>query len=74
MTPEQRLVSRFLDLPYVTRMKVIRELGLTDHSDDKLAEVERYILYLKRASSRGLLTALRKAIDAEHVLLESDDG
>jgi hypothetical protein len=57
---KRKLVYRFLDLPHVRRMEVVKSLGLAEEADTDLS------LYFKRAEEREILDKLWRAIEIAH--------
>lgn len=66
MNAARRLVYQFMEIAHVTRLGILTDMGLTDTHDDEFNEKDRNVLYLKRATSRGLVPELRRRIEAAH--------
>lgn len=65
MTSEEarKLTYDFLDLSWVFRLDVARQLGLTDDSDIYLSDNDRMTTYFVRAKEKDLLSQMRMAIN-----------
>lgn len=63
---KRKLVYRFLELPYVVRMDIVRELGLSKVGDSRLSDQELWTEVFRRASDRSLLADMRNLVDKYH--------
>lgn len=59
----RKLVYRFLDLSYIDRMNIARELGLLRVEDENVEDMEVYKRVFRRASEAKLLEELRSKVE-----------
>ena len=63
MTPQRKLVYRFLMLPWVTQMEVVIKLDLmTEEVQEAGTDIERNTVIIRTARERGILAELWDAI------------
>jgi GTPase-associated adaptor domain len=64
--PGRRLVYRFFSLPHQQRLAVIEALGLTEHDDGGVPDMERFRRFFRRAREGNMLAGVWREIEALH--------
>ena len=60
----RKVLYCYMDLPYITRIRIAQDLGILEDGDEKLIDVEKFKRVFERACDRGIQCEFRAAIDA----------
>ncbi len=55
MGDKRELVMKFLDLPFHTKLAIVRKLGLTEKGPEGEIEPDACVRWMKEANARGLI-------------------
>jgi hypothetical protein len=66
MNEIRRLVYRFLELPYVTRLDIARSLNLIEDVDEQLCGKELWCRVAAGVNDKGLLAKFREKVQEQY--------